>query len=55
MPVIINRLVVMAPPQPPQTVRAVDPENRPQPGPTPRDVEQVVRKFIERRQRLEAN
>lgn len=55
MPVIINELEVIVPPPAREKAQNPSAQNRPQPGPTPADIQQVMRKFVERRQRLQAD
>jgi hypothetical protein len=55
MPVIINEVEVIAPPPAREQSQNPNPQNRPQMGPTPADIQQVIRKFVERRLRLRAD
>lgn len=55
MPVIINEVEVIAPPPAREQSQNPNPHNRPQTGPTAVDIQQVIRKFIERRLRLWAD
>ncbi|HEX9371218.1 MAG TPA: hypothetical protein VF897_09435 [Roseiflexaceae bacterium] len=55
MPVIINDLEVIAPPEPPEKQHETKPQNQAPPGPTPDDLYQVLRRLIARQLRVEAD